>query len=168
KYVGRKFFKEHAQNAFGAEDPYYEEIPVAELSGKKRGSKRKRAIPAGISQNDQKVLKRVRRRAYHMDMSLGLCCCGLSIGWSAVIGIIPGIGDIISACLAILIVRAANKVDDGLPQIVYFKMMVNVAINFGIGLVPFVGDIADAMYKANSRNALLLEEYLRKRGEHNL
>ena len=44
-------------------------------------------------------------------------------------------------------------------------MLVNNAVSAGVGLVPIVGDIVLAMYKANSRNAALLEEYLRVRGE---
>ena len=44
-------------------------------------------------------------------------------------------------------------------------MLVNNAVSAGVGLVPIVGDIILAMYKANSRNAALLEEYLRVRGE---
>lgn len=47
------------------------------------------------------------------------------------------------------------------------KMYVNIAIGFGIGLVPFIGDIADAIFKANSRNYALLYEFLHKKGlEH--
>ena len=37
-------------------------------------------------------------------------------------------------------------------------------IDFGIGLVPFIGDLADAIYKCNSKNVVLLEKELRKRG----
>lgn len=44
-------------------------------------------------------------------------------------------------------------------------MLLNNAISAGVGFVPIVGDIILAMYKANSRNAALLEEYLRVRGE---
>lgn len=42
--------------------------------------------------------------------------------------------------------------------------MTNIVIDFVIGLVPFVGDLADAAYKCNTRNAVLLEKYLRERG----
>lgn len=34
------------------------------------------------------------------------------------------------------------------------------AVSIGIGLVPIVGDLALAVWKANSRNAALLEEFL--------
>jgi len=47
-------------------------------------------------------------------------------------------------------------------------MQLNLAIDFIIGLVPFIGDIADAIYKCNTRNAVLLENELRKRGEKRL
>ncbi len=43
-------------------------------------------------------------------------------------------------------------------------MVLNMAIDFGIGLVPFIGDIADAVYKCNTRNVILLEKVLRERG----
>lgn len=42
-------------------------------------------------------------------------------------------------------------------------MYLNVMADFAIGLVPLLGDIADALYKANSRNTWLLEDYLVKK-----
>lgn len=44
-------------------------------------------------------------------------------------------------------------------------MLLNNAVSAGLGFVPIVGDIFIAIYKTNSRNAALLEEYLRIRGE---
>ena len=43
-------------------------------------------------------------------------------------------------------------------------MLFNNAVSAGVGLVPFVGDVLLAVYKANSRNAALLDEFLRIRG----
>jgi hypothetical protein len=48
----------------------------------------KRRLPDGLSDHDRNILKRVRRRAYHLDMSL-FNCCGIRAGWSSVVGIIP-------------------------------------------------------------------------------
>ena len=47
-------------------------------------------------------------------------------------------------------------------------MLFNNAVSAAVGFVPFVGDIVLALYKANSRNAALLEEFLRIRGEEYL
>lgn len=52
------------------------------------------------------------------------------------------------------------KVDDGLPLTILSRMVFNILVDFVIGLVPFVGDLADAAYRANIRNAWLLELYL--------
>jgi len=45
------------------------------------------------------------------------------------------------------------------------RMQMNVLIDFAIGLVPFIGDLADAAYKCNTRNVVLLEKELRARGQ---
>ncbi|KAI5297275.1 hypothetical protein KEM55_004933 [Ascosphaera atra] len=47
-------------------------------------------------------------------------------------------------------------------------MQLNIIIDFCVGLVPLVGDVIDAVYKCNTRNFLLLEKVLKKRGEENL
>lgn len=43
-------------------------------------------------------------------------------------------------------------------------MILNIVFDFVIGLVPFIGDLADALYKCNTRNAVLLENHLREKG----
>ena len=67
-----------------------------------------------------------------------------------------------------MVVTTCNKVDGNLPSSIYAHMIFNVILDFVIGLVPFVGDFADAMYKCNTRNAVLLEKFLKDRGERNL
>ncbi|CAJ2645489.1 unnamed protein product [Trifolium pratense] len=47
-------------------------------------------------------------------------------------------------------------------------MLINIILDFGVGLVPFLGDIADAIFRANTRNAILLEQHLRDKGIKNL
>ena len=92
-------------------------------------------------------------------------CCGIRFGWSSVIGIIPAIGDVIDALLAVMVMRHASKIDGGLPAALKSRMMLNIMLDFAVGLIPFLGDLADAVFRANTRNAWLLEEYLIKKGE---
>jgi len=42
-------------------------------------------------------------------------------------------------------------------------MYTNLIIDFGVGLIPLLGDFADAWFKCNTRNNILLERYLRER-----
>lgn len=75
------------------------------------------------------------------------------------------IGDAIDALMALMVVRTCGKIEGGLPSTLRMRMLFNIMLDFGIGLVPFVGDIADALYRANTRNAWLLEVYLQKKAE---
>jgi hypothetical protein len=72
------------------QDPYFETVPATRLDGRpsKKSKKRRKALPPGISEHDGKVLTKVKRRAYRLDMSL-FNCCGIRFGYSSVIGIFP-------------------------------------------------------------------------------
>lgn len=63
-----------------------------------------------------------------------------------------------------MVVKSCEGIEGGLPPSLHMKMLLNVVIDFLIGLVPFLGDIADAVYKCNTRNAVLLEKHLREKG----
>lgn len=170
KIISKKILGERLENAFGKEDPYFETLPATRLDGSKSDSKvkkRRKALPPGISEHDAKVLTKVKRRAYRLDMSL-FSFAGMSFGWGSVIGFIPAIGDVIDAFMAMMVLRTCQQVEGGLPNSVKSKMMFNIIVDFAIGLVPFIGDLADAAFKANTKNAVELEAFLREKGAKNL
>jgi hypothetical protein len=70
--------------------------------------------------------------------------------------------------LAYMVMKTCEQVNPSLPASVRGKMQMNLAIDFIIKFVPFIGDFADAIYKCNIRNTALLENELRKRGESRL
>lgn len=67
-----------------------------------------------------------------------------------------------------MVLRTCQQVEGGLPKDIQMKMYINIMLDFGIGLVPFLGDIADALFRANTRNAVVLEKFLRAKGAKNL
>ncbi|KAI9840409.1 MAG: hypothetical protein M1837_001622 [Sclerophora amabilis] len=162
KYVAKTVLGETTKNRFGKEDPYFERVPATRLDGRpsKKTRKRRKALPPGISERDAMVLTKVKRRAYILDMSL-FNFCGIRFGWSSVIGIVPGIGDVLDAFMAVMVIRSCETIEGGLPASLRTKMYLNVALDFVIGLIPFAGDLVDALYRCNTRNAIALEEYLR-------
>lgn len=101
-------------------------------------------------------------------------CYRLATIVSAVVPIIPlfaansihfySAGDAFDGALALMVVQSCRNIDGGLPFSLWMMMMMNIAFDFVIGLVPFVGDLADALYKCNTRNAILLEKHLREKG----
>ncbi|CAK7223297.1 hypothetical protein SBRCBS47491_005160 [Sporothrix bragantina] len=164
--VAKRVLKDTAKKNINSKDPYFEEVAVYGRDGRPTGrvKKQKKGVPRILSQHDGKILKKVRRQAYHLDMSL-FNCCGIRFGWSSVIGIVPVVGDVIDLLLAYRVVSSCCSIEGGLPESLRYRMFFNILLDFGIGLVPFVGDIADAVYRANTRNAWLLEEYLIKKAE---
>ncbi|EGX91601.1 hypothetical protein CCM_05759 [Cordyceps militaris CM01] len=170
KMVGKKILGETLQNKFGKEDPYFEQVPATRLNGKPSTTKFKKvrkALPPGLSEQDGQVLTKVKRRAYRLDCAL-FTFLGIKFGWGSAIGLIPVAGDVADCLLALMVMRAADQIEGGLPFFLKFQMLLNIAFDFAIGLVPFVGDMVDAMFKANTRNAVLLEGYLREQGQKNL
>jgi len=88
----------------------------------------------------------------------------MRFGWSFIIGIIPGAGDVADVALNyLLVIRKARQAE--LPDWLVRRMLLNNAVAALTGLVPIAGDVVMAVFKANSRNAALLEEFLRIRGE---
>ncbi|CAL1716056.1 unnamed protein product [Somion occarium] len=155
--AGRKLFERNLEQ-YQPVDPLYE--TYTDKKGKER--RRKRELPPGLSARDAKILKSVKRRAHYLDK--GFRICGLRFGWTFIIGMIPGAGDAADAALNyFLVVRKARKAE--LPSWLVRKMLFNNAVSLAVGLVPLAGDIILAVFKANSRNAALLEEFLRVRGE---
>jgi hypothetical protein len=79
---------------------------------------------------------------------------GIRFGLDAIVGLIPGIGDMITAAAGMLIVYAAwNR---GLPKVTMGRMVANIAIDSLVGSMPIVGDIFDVAWKANRKNYELL------------
>ncbi|RDA93349.1 hypothetical protein CP533_0337 [Ophiocordyceps camponoti-saundersi (nom. inval.)] len=168
KIVSKRILGESLQNKFGTEDPYFETVPATRL-GKPTGKykKRKKALPPGISDHDAKILNKVKRRAYRLD--LALCSfLGIRFGWSSVIALVPAIGDALDAFMALMVFKTCCQIEGGLPSSIKAQMMMNVAFDFAVGLVPFLGDLADAVFKANTRNCMLLEQHLREKGKKEL
>ena len=69
----------------------------------------------------------------------------------------PGIGDLVSPLFAIGVLWQAH--DLGIPRIVQLRMIFNVAIDALLGVLPFIGDLFDFVWKANDKNMVLLEHH---------
>ncbi|KAL8830610.1 MAG: hypothetical protein Q9191_001335 [Dirinaria sp. TL-2023a] len=165
RIIGKRVLKESAANKFGREDPYFENVPATDLSGRPKPGKTKKIkkrINEQIPKEDAEVLTKVKRRAYRLDNAISIC--GIRFGWSSIIGIIPAIGDFVDLFMAMMVMKTALKVSPGKDRDkLKSTMVMNIMIDFAIGLVPFLGDIADTFFRCNTRNAVALEKMLNKR-----
>jgi hypothetical protein len=78
-------------------------------------------------------------------------------GWDAIIGLIPGGGDLVTGVMGAAIILHAHRLR--VPKVVQLRMVANVALDILIGLVPFAGDVADVFWKSNTRNLVLLDRF---------
>jgi hypothetical protein len=84
-------------------------------------------------------------------------------GWDSILGLFPGLGDALTSIISLLIVHHAWQT--GASPFTLARMIGNVAADFLLGSVPFVGDLFDVAFKANRRNARLLEQHLKRQIE---
>jgi hypothetical protein len=79
-------------------------------------------------------------------------------GLDPLLGIIPGLGDVTGAALSGYLVLLASRL--GAPGRVIVRMLGNVVVDTVVGMMPVLGDLFDASWKANTRNLALLERHL--------
>jgi hypothetical protein len=82
----------------------------------------------------------------------------IRFGLDGIIGLVPGIGDILAGLASTIIIIAAWA--RGAPYVTIARMLVNLALDVIIGTVPFFGDAFDIAWKANRRNYALLTRHL--------
>jgi hypothetical protein len=83
---------------------------------------------------------------------------GFRFGVAGIIGLIPGIGDVVDGLVSLYIVIRAIQL--GISRVAIARMLVNVGIEALAGSVPFIGDLFDIAFKANRRNYQLLKSHL--------
>ncbi len=91
-----------------------------------------------------------------MDDLFRIPVLGWRFGLDALIGLIPGIGDTATSLVSFYILIAAVRYR--VPKITLLRMGLNIAIDYGVGSLPFVGDFIDAWWKSNQKNLDLLKQ----------
>ncbi len=102
-------------------------------------------------------LLEAQKMANVLDTAIKVPFTPFKFGLDSIVGLIPGIGDALMLVAALRIVWLGKKM--GMPKPLIKKMVRNSAIDFGIGFIPFVGDLVDFFYKANRANVKLMEKW---------
>jgi hypothetical protein len=105
------------------------------------------------------TLDALRRWAVLLDSAFRIPGTGIRFGIDAIVGLIPGLGDISTPAFAALVLLQAVRMR--LPLVVQARMVLNAAFDMVAGLVPILGDLVDIGWKANLRNLALLERHAR-------
>lgn len=92
-----------------------------------------------------------------MDDALRIPGTDVRFGLDAILGLIPGAGDAVTALASLAVLGVAAR--DGAPPVLIVRMALNLGLDALLGTVPILGTIFDVGFKANRRNLRLLERH---------
>ena len=117
-----------------------------------------------VIEPDEKLprdLVALRRFAFLMDEAFAIPGTRLRVGFDALVGLIPGVGDVIGGVLSTWIVIGAMR--HRVPARVIVRMIVNIAADLLFGAIPVAGDLFDFLFEENIKNMRLLEKHRDRR-----
>lgn len=91
-----------------------------------------------------------------MDDMFRVPVLGWRFGLDALVGLIPGFGDTSTSIVSFYILTAAVRYR--VPKITLLRMGVNIGLDYAVGSLPLIGDLADAWWKSNRMNLELLRK----------
>jgi hypothetical protein len=110
----------------------------------------------------EESLARLEALAKLMDGALVIPGTNTRIGLDGLIGLIPGIGDVISGLISSYLIWEARQL--GVSRWVMARMVGNAFLDTAVGAIPLAGDVFDVMFRANMKNMALLRRHLEKKG----
>jgi hypothetical protein len=106
----------------------------------------------------------LQRVEFLLDEAFRIPGTRIRFGIDGIIGLVPGIGDVLAGILSLLIPLAAWI--RGVPYVTLVRMAVNLGIGVLVGTIPIFGDAFDIVWKANRRNYRLLTRHLGEPRRH--
>jgi hypothetical protein len=117
-----------------------------------------RPVSAAVAALDTSRLERLRRLAVLLDDSIPVPGTDYRIGLDALLGLLPGAGDLAGGAFSLYILLQAARM--GVPRPLLARMGWNLVVDIAVGAVPLLGDLFDAGFKANMPNLALLERHV--------
>lgn len=102
-------------------------------------------------------LRDLDRLAALLDTRFSIPGTRIRFGVDSLIGLVPGIGDVLVSLPALYIIVRAQRM--GVPNTLLLRMAANLGIDLAVGAVPVLGDVFDVAFKANRRNVNLLKRH---------
>jgi hypothetical protein len=122
-------------------------IPPGELAA--------RRSPQGVRRTSGIDDEPLEMLANLLDDAFAIPGTNWRVGLDAIVGLVPGIGDLITSAFSFIIVFAAWQ--RNLPKVTIARMIGNIAVDTILGSMPIVGDVFDAAWKSNKMNVALLK-----------
>jgi len=113
-----------------------------------------------IGNHPAAIRQRIEMMEGLLERSLVLPGTNYRIGLDAVAGLIPVVGDLVTAAMGAYIVWEARNL--GIPKWKLWRMAANIGFDTALGAIPLVGDAFDLLFRSNSKNLKIIRKHLDK------
>lgn len=124
------------------------------------GNLRKMSAELPLGTDPQSVRQRIEMLERLLEGLIEVPGLGRKVGLDAIVGLVPVVGDIVTAGMGLYIVWEARNL--GMPKWQLWRMAGNVGFDSLVGAVPVAGDLFDFLYRSNSRNLKIVRKHLDK------
>jgi hypothetical protein len=115
-------------------------------------------LETGPAQRSRSATPDLDALAHVMDGAFRIPGLNLRFGLDSIIGLIPGVGDIVTTLVSLYVLAAAQRY--GVSRITTLRMGLNIGIDAIVGSIPLIGDLFDFAWKANERNVALVRKHM--------
>lgn len=112
------------------------------------------------------IRKRIEAVEHLLERSFTIPGTKYPVGLDSIIGLVPVIGDVVTAAMGAYIVWEARNL--GIPKWKLWRMAGNIAFDSAVGAVPLVGDAFDLAFRSNTRNLRIVKKHLDKHHPHTM
>ena len=114
----------------------------------------------GVGSDPHSVRARVEAMEKVLERSFHIPGTRIPFGLDTVVGLVPVLGDVVTAAMGAYIVWEARNL--GMSKWQLMRMAANVGVDTAIGAVPLVGDVFDFVWRSNSKNLRIIKKHLDK------
>ena len=104
--------------------------------------------------------KRVETLEVILERSFVIPGINRPVGLDAIVGLVPVVGDVITAILGAYLIWEARNL--GMPKWKIWRMVGNLGVDTTLGAIPLVGDAFDFLFRSNTRNLKIIKKHLDK------
>ena len=113
-----------------------------------------------VSRDPQAVRGRVEAMEKILERAFVIPGINRPIGMDSIVGLIPVVGDIVTAAMGAYIIWEARNL--GMSRMQLTRMAANVGIDTALGAIPLAGDLFDFIWRSNSKNLRIIRKHLDK------
>jgi hypothetical protein len=104
--------------------------------------------------------KRVETLEIILERSFTIPGINRPVGLDAIVGLVPVVGDAITAVMGGYIIWEARNL--GMSKWQIWRMIGNLGVDTALGAIPLAGDAFDLLFRSNTRNLKIIKKHLDK------